>query len=611
MTVRPVDRVLERLAERGCNPKRVGDGWSARCPAHDDHNPSLSVAEGADGRALLTCHAGCALEVVRIALDLELADLFVANGQGPPEPSKIVATYAYVDEDGRVLFEVVRFSPKGFRQRRPDGRGGWIWKLGDTRRVLYRLPDVLDAVGTGRRVYIVEGEKDADALARAGVVATTNPGGAGKWRKEYAEMLRGVDVVVVADRDEPGRTHAGQVAATLTGVAAAVRIVEPVVGKDVSDHLAAGRTVDELCAIDDESERDGAGVTSRPFTPVALDLTRPLEAPRLLHRFVYAGRLTVLQGEPASGKTWLADWIACDLLAAGSRVILFDEEGGEDLVTERLVALGADPAGVAERFTYFAFEGRQWDEADLAGLDEILAEIPPPALPAALAIFDSLPDFLAAAGLSEDLAGDVTNFVNRVCRRFLAAGVAVLLLDHLKKPDVDPRKRTRSRYARGSGAKLAKADATLLVEVVQEFDATHSGRVRLFKTKDRRGRLDVPGMHSDGLELNVVVEGGRVDLVPRVGAARVDGGQWEGPTECMAAVLRVLEAEAPDELSGRRLVERLRALGYPFREATVREAAERLALEGQASVRNGPRNSRLFTWQPEGNTVEMQLDEDF
>ena len=607
---KPVDVVLERLAKRGCNPRRSGDGWSARCPAHDDRNPSLSVAEGTNGQALVTCHAACDLDVVRAALGLEMGDLFPANGHRPDRRDEIVAAYDYVDEQGSLHFQVVRFSPKGFRQRRPDGQGGWVWKLGDTRRVLYRLPQVLAAAAAGERVFVTEGEKDADALVRGGAVATTNPGGAGKWRPEYAEALRGAQVIVVADRDEVGYSHAEEVAASVRAVADVV-VVEPVVGKDVADHLAAGCTVDELRAIDDEPERDGAGVTSRPFTPVPLDLTRPLEAPRLLCRFLYAGRLTVLQGEPASGKTWLADWIARDLLAAGSRVILFDEEGGEDLVTERLVALGADPKAVAERFTYFAFEGRQWDEADLAGLDEVLAEIPPPALPAALAIFDSLPDFLAAAGLSEDLAGDVTNFVNRVCRRLLAAGVAVLLLDHLKKPDPDPRKRTRSRYARGSGAKLAKADATLLVEVAEEFDATHSGRIRLFKTKDRRGRLDVPGMHSDGLELDVVVEGGRVDFVPRVGPARVDGGHWEGPTECMAAVLRVLEAEAPDELSGRRLVERLRALGYPFREATVREAAERLALEGQASVRNGPRNSRLFRWRPEGNTSEVELDEDF
>jgi putative DNA primase/helicase len=91
------------------------------------------------------------------------------------------------------LFQTLRFFPKDFRQRRPDGKGEWIWNLQGVRRVLYRLPELLAAKNADpkRMIFVVEGEKDADALQRGGATATCNPMGAGKWRDEYAEFLRG------------------------------------------------------------------------------------------------------------------------------------------------------------------------------------------------------------------------------------------------------------------------------------------------------------------------------------------------------------------------------------------------------------------------------------
>ena len=114
-----------------------------------------------------------------------------------------IATYAYHDENGELLFEVVRYQPKGFAQRRPDGTGGWIWNLDQVRRVLYRLPEIL-AADPNEPVFIVEGEKDVDALRALGLAATTNPGGAGKWRSEYGESLRGRQVVALPDNDAVG-----------------------------------------------------------------------------------------------------------------------------------------------------------------------------------------------------------------------------------------------------------------------------------------------------------------------------------------------------------------------------------------------------------------------
>jgi 5S rRNA maturation endonuclease (ribonuclease M5) len=181
-------------------------------------------------------------------LGLEMSDLFPPKCNGNRPERKIVATYPYTDENGRLLFEVVRFDPKDFAQRRPDGKGGWVWNLEGVRRVLYRLPDVLKAVQAGGMVFIVEGEKDADALCGLGLMATTNPHGAGKWREDYSETLKGAHVVILPDKDDAGRKHAESVAKSLWGKARTIKVVE-LSGdsvKDVSDWLRAGGTKEEL-----------------------------------------------------------------------------------------------------------------------------------------------------------------------------------------------------------------------------------------------------------------------------------------------------------------------------------------------------------------------------
>jgi putative DNA primase/helicase len=140
--------------------------------------------------------------------------------------SRITKTYDYADETGALLFQVCRFEPKDFRQRRPDGRGGWSWKLGDIRRVPYRLPELLKAVASGETIYIPEGEKDCDNLREIGLAATTNPGGAKKWRDNYSEFLRGSDVVVLPDNHAEGREHGDQVVASLRGIAKRIRVLD-------------------------------------------------------------------------------------------------------------------------------------------------------------------------------------------------------------------------------------------------------------------------------------------------------------------------------------------------------------------------------------------------
>ena len=212
----------------GRQGKQQGGEIVLLCPAHDDHKPSLSVREGDDGRPLATCHSQhCSWEAICAAIGWTSSS---RNGDGdewtPRGPA--IAIYHYVDEEGRLLFDVCRTADKQFPQRRPDStsKTGWRWKLGDTRRVLYRLPAVLAAVADGRDIWVTEGEKHADLLRLRRLVATCNPGGAGKWRDEFSDMLDGAArVFVLADDDQAGRKHADQIARSLHGRVDEVRLV--------------------------------------------------------------------------------------------------------------------------------------------------------------------------------------------------------------------------------------------------------------------------------------------------------------------------------------------------------------------------------------------------
>jgi len=220
--------------------------WTAACPAHDDKVPSLSISEGEDGKTLLHCQAGCDTAAVLKALGLKASDLFVYTR----ETSRIVETYPYSSETGKVLFEVCRKEPKGFVQRRPDGNGKWIYDLKGVRRVLYRLPKLLHA-DADTVIWIVEGENDCNKLVELGLVATCNSGGAGQWREDYNEHLRGRHVAIIPDCDEVGRSHAANVAKALQDTAESIKIVElpglPPSG-DVSDFLD-GHTKEDLLAL--------------------------------------------------------------------------------------------------------------------------------------------------------------------------------------------------------------------------------------------------------------------------------------------------------------------------------------------------------------------------
>jgi 5S rRNA maturation endonuclease (ribonuclease M5) len=176
------------------------------------------------------------------------------------EFTKFVKSYDYLDEYGNLLFQKVRYvdqdGKKTFKQRRPGPNGDWIYSLGDIPKVLYNLPEVINAKKEGYYIWLVEGEKDADTLMDLGVVATTMPGGAGKWLDIHTDALRGAHVQIVADNDEPGRKHAEMVAKELLAAGCSVDVWQSPTSKDITDHFASGGTIDSLIPFEEGSSSE-------------------------------------------------------------------------------------------------------------------------------------------------------------------------------------------------------------------------------------------------------------------------------------------------------------------------------------------------------------------
>lgn len=183
--------------------------------------------------------------------------------------------YTYTDEAGNPVFQVRRYArpdgTKSFSFHSPQRGGGWRNGLGRTRRRLYRLDTLAEAIRRGETIYIPEGEKDVESAFAAGAVATTNPGGAGKWRPEYSRHLAGADVVVVWDRDQAGGSHALAVEASLRAVVASLKLVRAREGKDLTEHLDAGYGFDDLI-----EERPVANRPEAPETTPEADVLERL-----------------------------------------------------------------------------------------------------------------------------------------------------------------------------------------------------------------------------------------------------------------------------------------------------------------------------------------------
>ena len=321
---------LQQIA-RATSGEASGDQVRAPGPGHSSKDRSLCIkldASATDG-FLVHSFAGddpiCCKDYVREKLGLPA---WSGSAKRSAEGKRIVCTYDYTDEAGELVLQVCRLAPKGFRQRRPDGNGGWNWSLGDTSRVLYRLPEVMKAVAAELTIFIAEGEKAVDALVKLAVSATCSPGGAEKWRDDYSQHLANANVVILPDNDERGERHCEAVAKSLAGVDARVRVLRlpglPHKG-DAFDWVQAGGTAEQLRQLVETDAVDP--ITSQPrLRPLCIHRLFEIEIPEremILEPIIPQKGLAMLYASRGIGKTHLACAISY-AVATGTRFLKWE-----------------------------------------------------------------------------------------------------------------------------------------------------------------------------------------------------------------------------------------------------------------------------------------------
>ncbi|MBW2306722.1 MAG: AAA family ATPase [Deltaproteobacteria bacterium] len=304
------------------------------CPLHEDRHPSLSIKTGtgqwkcfgcAKGGDIYTFWAELKNHDVKHDFQKILNEIAVYYKIPLIETRKresrtITETYPYLAEDGQLLFEVVRYYPKDFKQRRPDGNGNWTWETKDTRKVLYRLPEVQKAY----IVWFCEGEKAANAVSKMGFTPTCSPGGAGNWSRhekdwKISEPLAGKTVIILPDNDEAGQSHALDVAKSLYGRARLVKIVNipglPEKG-DVYDFIQQHGPEKASDLLGDLATKAPIWRPPKPYITVneLLDMHFPEETPVIDDGILPAGGGMILAGESGVGKSLIRTELAIHLV---------------------------------------------------------------------------------------------------------------------------------------------------------------------------------------------------------------------------------------------------------------------------------------------------------
>lgn len=262
------DKILEKhslvsyLMNQGIELR--GEGLSRttnRCPEKEHGKTHFCVSVNVH-QQIFHCHScgtgGSIIDWMSVESGKSISDILQelgveneeSNELAPVKPfgnTTIVATYDYEDEQSNLMYQVVRYEPKTFRQRQPKGNGGWKWTMDGVIRILFNLKHVL----TSKVVVVVEGEKDANKLNELGFVATCNVGGAGKWLDAYSDNLKGKEIIIIPDNDKPGKEHAKKIIESLTGKVVSLQVLTlPDSHKDVSDFIGscsgAGKAKDLL-----------------------------------------------------------------------------------------------------------------------------------------------------------------------------------------------------------------------------------------------------------------------------------------------------------------------------------------------------------------------------
>ncbi|MBN1566232.1 MAG: AAA family ATPase [Acidobacteria bacterium] len=461
--------------------------YEARCPGHEDKRASLSIGLGTDGKILLDCKAGCKTDTILQSLGLSMRDLFPENnGNGHHPERQIIATYDYRTTDGTLSYQVVRFEPKDFRQRKPDGAGGWIWNAKGLKRLPYNLPEIDAAT----EVFIVEGEKDVESLRKIGLTATCIAGGAKSpdWPTVSQYFRADQHITIIPDNDGPGEGYQANAGAALCGKVASIKVLRleglPEKG-DVSDWLV-GRdpeaAAEELSRLS-EAAPEWQPAESNPEQAVGFQPPAHWQLYDVADRFGWKcpdlepviegilakGNLLWLAAETQTGKTLFMLWVCLHLLNKGT---LFDRFAVTP-VKKILYVACEDPAR--------RFKARLLDMTDAAiEAGRFVVYVAP-----GLSIFDSL-CFLYLEEMVHDGGFDllvidtfqattmgVSSFddekLSVVIRRLLdltrRLGTTVIVNDHFRKTQQNKKRvELDSNDVKGSGGKLQNADAYLLMD---------------------------------------------------------------------------------------------------------------------------------------------------
>lgn len=325
-----------------------------------------------------------------------------------------------------------------------------------------------------------------------------------------------------------------------------------------------------------------------------LDGGSPSQPPTLLRRtdgqsLVYAGKVNAFNAESETGKSWLALWGCAQEIDEGRHAIYIDFEDAAHTAVERLLSFNLDREQIAEHFHYLRPDD-PFDIASQAAVEKLITDTT-----ATIVVIDGVTEAMHLHGLSLLDNDDIARFYSLLPRRIASHGPGVIDIDHVPK-DVNNRK-----GGIGGQHKRAGVDGSiLLLEPSKPFGRGRHGVARIIVDKDRPGHVRAiahEGKIAGELHLDSSNSAGQPNLYVQavdVGQNQLDGTPWDGPTQCMEAILHWFDANPGEEVAQRSFPERLRAAGVSYRNQTIRDALERLVVDGHLQARNGPRNARLY-----------------
>lgn len=455
------------------NVRQTSNGYTSRCPSHDDYKNSLAVAEGENGKTLFNCFAGCSYQDIIAALNIP------ANSNGRESQKQIEAIYDYTDESGEVLYQNVRFEGKDFRARRFDKNNREVWNLDGVRRVPYRLAELVN-LPAHYDFVMAEGEKDADTLTAHNLISTNHK----NWKAEFNYLLKSKKVVIFQDHDRAGVEFAEKAARMIFRDAEAIRIVDCFVdeplphkhGKDVSDYLEAHRFEELLKLILNTPNWKPLGDSDICRTSdeiglkvVCISDVVAEEIEWLWKPFIPIGEFTIVEGIEGLGKSWIGCALAC-AVADGKKLpfgdskpiepsnvlMLSAEDSLSHTVKPRLVSMRANTDRIFALDEVFALDNPK----DLIRFEAVIAEYEPK-----LVIIDPLFSYTGGKNLNQE--SDSRPLARKLIAIAQKFNCAVIGVRHIGKAKGNGDARAAGL---GSVAWRASARSVLLVGQDEEAD---------------------------------------------------------------------------------------------------------------------------------------------